>query len=145
MGEALQSNLLCFRVRGFCGHQSDMGLNQPQVAILTALCLVVGISLQIVSCIVNKDGWPMLGILSYTIPPVIMALIGRPQDDQDDGRQKWQYFLWGFMVISFFGMPIVLIHGGTLGPWPSILSFIGTFTMLGGVALFILGGKQQSE
>ena len=54
---------------------------------------------QIAACIVNKDGWPLFGLVTYVLPPIVIALIGPPDTSHSkDPKMRWILWMGGFMV-----------------------------------------------
>merc|ERR1711959_275744 len=103
-------------------HSRSMGVGAaatPLKSVCSAFCLVAGMGMQIASCIIEKNGWPMLGILTYAIPFALILLIASCRgpaaaEGQSDVADAWIGFLGGLMGLSFFGMPVVLVHNSSV-------------------------------
>merc|ERR1712216_996787 len=124
------------------------GLSPIALSIISAALLVLGFCLQIVACVIPDSNWyPMLGVLSYTIPPIPLFFLKNATDRE---ALKWGEFVSGFMYLSVFGMPVCLIHGGLIGWLPFILSLVGSLVFIGGFHILffsstLLGKTDRSD
>merc|ERR1712023_535128 len=100
--------------------QNSMGAGRdtaPQwQGILSALFFVGGIGCQVGAVIEAKNGWPMLGLAGYVLPPVALVALGKPEDcdssDPSYNRKKWHGFLVGLTCICVWGVPVVMATAG---------------------------------
>merc|ERR1711907_310504 len=121
------------------------GLSPIALSIISAALLVFGFCLQIVACVLPDSNWyPLLGVLSFALPPLPIVLLERCGNAQDlpEGKMnflKWSQFLSGFMYLSVFGMPIVLLHSSTITVVPFALSLAGSLTFIAGFNVLTVG------
>lgn len=82
---------------------------------LLSVCLSAGFLLSILSCALYGNWWPLLVVFTYAIAPLPNALFGRyvssdPLADVSTSVADFGKFLTAMLVVSGFGLPVVLAH-----------------------------------
>eukprot|EP01113_Clastostelium_recurvatum_P045219 TRINITY_DN773_c0_g2_i1.p1 TRINITY_DN773_c0_g2~~TRINITY_DN773_c0_g2_i1.p1 ORF type:complete len:130 (-),score=33.44 TRINITY_DN773_c0_g2_i1:126-515(-) len=86
-----------------------------KIIIGLAACLAVGLLMNILSCALYQNAYPILVVVAYFLAPFPNLICGRHEDhsfsgDGGSGIKDLGFFLTGFLVISGFGIPAVLAH-----------------------------------
>jgi len=77
--------------------------------------LALGLLLNILSCALYSNAYPILVVVAYFLAPFPNLICGKHEDHSFSGEggsgiKDLGYFLTGFLVISGFGIPAVLAH-----------------------------------
>jgi len=89
----------------------------------------VGMTLLILGCALPSfaNWWPFFVSIFYLIAPIPTVIARRYQDDigSSNACKELALFLTAGIVISAFGLPVVLMHSGVIEPVASILVLAG--------------------
>ncbi|KAJ3025378.1 UNVERIFIED_CONTAM: Vacuolar protein sorting-associated protein 55 [Siphonaria sp. JEL0065] len=122
--------------------------SNPMAAIIAlAFSLSVGILLVVLSSALYNNWLPLLVVLTYILAPlpnlIAKRVAGNSDYYSDDSRGILEtgYFLTSVFVVSGFGLPLSLAHGGLITEMAMYLSLSGGlliyFTILGYLKFFI--------
>ena len=123
-----------------------MGASTNDVIICSAAA-GVSLSLLLVGCGVNKNWWLCLQFLPFVFIPIPIAFCGIVDDDigYSDGPDLFRAFGWfmtGITLITLFGIPLVMLHVGTI----SLGLFMwGLASTICGIFAWIWAIKPSSE
>ncbi|KAJ3246022.1 Vacuolar protein sorting-associated protein 55 [Chytriomyces hyalinus] len=122
--------------------------SNPMAAIIAlAFSLSVGILLVILSSALFNNWLPLLVVLTYILAPipnwVCKRIAGNSDFYSDDNRGVLEtgYFMTSVLVVSGFGLPLVLAHSELITMTAMYLSLTGGlmiyFTILGYIKFFV--------
>ncbi|KAI8611295.1 vacuolar protein sorting 55 [Chytriomyces sp. MP71] len=124
------------------------GPSNPMAVIISlAFSLSVGILLVILSSALFSNWLPLLVVLTYVLAPipnwVAKRIAGNSDFFSDDNRGVLEagYFITSLLVVSGFGLPLVLAHSELITSTAMYLSLAGGlliyFTILGYLKFFV--------
>ncbi|XP_062382729.1 leptin receptor gene-related protein-like [Sardina pilchardus] len=107
----------------------------------------IGLTFLLLSCALDQYGvyWPFFVLIFYVLCPIPHFIARRVSDDGDSGSnacRELAYFLTSGIVVSAFGLPIVLAHAFVIqwgacglvlaGNTVIFLTILGFFLVFGG-------------
>jgi len=119
---------------------------------LIALCFfaVLGLILTIVSCVLNKNAYPLLLVIMYVVVFIPDWICRRAHFDEreccvEHCSDRYEtyistgHFFTAFLGVSGISLPIVLFRAGLLLESAFILSLVGIVLFVASVVAFIHG------
>ena len=103
-------------------------------AVWQTLCLAflfsIAIFLQILSCALYDNWYPLLNLIAYVLAPIPLCLFARANnsslfDSGSKNAQHWAEFITLFLVTLIVGLPFVLVHLGVVEIGAALLNFSG--------------------
>eukprot|EP01112_Ceratiomyxa_fruticulosa_P009929 TRINITY_DN2608_c0_g2_i1.p1 TRINITY_DN2608_c0_g2~~TRINITY_DN2608_c0_g2_i1.p1 ORF type:complete len:128 (-),score=24.33 TRINITY_DN2608_c0_g2_i1:91-474(-) len=115
---------------------------------LSAL-LACGLLLNILSCALYHSAYPILVIVAYFLAPFPNLICAGNADgltETDSGIKDLGYFLTGFLVVSGFGIPIVLAHAEIIQLAALLMSLAGGLIVYGTILVYLhfFHGKEEN-
>ncbi|XP_012672948.1 leptin receptor gene-related protein [Clupea harengus] len=107
----------------------------------------IGLTFLLLSCALDQYGvyWPFFVLIFYVLCPIPHFIAKRVSDDGDSGSNVYRelaYFLTSGIVVSAFGLPMVLAHVSVIqwgacglvlaGNTVIFLTILGFFLVFGG-------------
>ncbi|KAJ2427254.1 Vacuolar protein sorting-associated protein 55 [Coemansia sp. RSA 2524] len=116
-----------------------------------SVCLAAGFLLSILSCALYGNWWPLLVVFTYAIAPLPNAIFGQyvsadPLADVSSSVADFGRFLTSVLVVSGFGLPVVLSHAGIITSMAMFMSISGGVLVYGTIIVYsTLFREQQSD
>ncbi|KAJ2304422.1 Vacuolar protein sorting-associated protein 55 [Coemansia sp. RSA 2706] len=115
-----------------------------------SVCLAVGFLLSILSCALYGNWWPLLVVFTYALAPLPNAIFGRyvsmdPLADVSSSVADFGRFLTSMLVVSGFGLPVVLAHAGIITFMAMAMSITGGVLVYGTIIVYSTLFREQSE
>ncbi|KAJ2001895.1 Vacuolar protein sorting-associated protein 55 [Coemansia thaxteri] len=113
-----------------------------------SVCLAGGFLLSILSCALYGNWWPVVVVLTYAVAPIPNAVFGRyvstdPLADVSSSVADLGRFLTSVLIVSGFGLPVVLAHSGIITAAAMAMSVCGGVLVYG--TIIVYGAMFQNQ
>jgi len=111
--------------------------------IILAFMLSIGALLNIVGCVIyaSKDWLPFTVVVMYFLAPIPNVVCEKCFStnftNDKKGYPDLGYFLTGFILVSGFGLPLVLLHAERIVWQAAVLSLVGGIIVYATVLAYI--------
>ncbi|KAJ2353690.1 Vacuolar protein sorting-associated protein 55 [Coemansia erecta] len=115
-----------------------------------SVCLAAGFLLSILSCALYGNWWPLVVVFTYAVAPLPNAIFGRyvsadPLADVSSSVADFGRFLTSMLVVSGFGLPVVLSHAGIITSMAMFMSISGGVLVYGTIIVYSTLFREQSD
>ncbi|KAJ1743571.1 Vacuolar protein sorting-associated protein 55 [Coemansia sp. RSA 1086] len=115
-----------------------------------SICLAAGFLLSILSCALYGNWWPLLVVFTYALAPLPNAIFGRyvtsdPLADVSSSVADFGRFMTAVLVVSGFGLPVVLSHAGIITSMAMYMSIIGGVLVYGTIIVYSTLFREQQD
>eukprot|EP00003_Mantamonas_plastica_P028030 TRINITY_DN618_c0_g1_i2.p1 TRINITY_DN618_c0_g1~~TRINITY_DN618_c0_g1_i2.p1 ORF type:complete len:196 (-),score=16.64 TRINITY_DN618_c0_g1_i2:15-602(-) len=113
----------------------------PKTILGFSLMLCVGLVLNILACVLHNNWLPIIIVLTYLLAPLPNVMCP-PSDPNGYVTSSHDYghvgeFLTGALLVSGFGLPLVLLHAEQIGVEAFLLGLFGGLIVYGTVVVWI--------
>ncbi|KAJ1729521.1 Vacuolar protein sorting-associated protein 55 [Coemansia biformis] len=115
-----------------------------------SVCLAAGFLLSILSCALYGNWWPLLVVFTYALAPAPNAIFGQyvssdPLADVSSSVADFGRFLTAVLVVSGFGLPVVLAHAGIIAPTAMAMSIVGGILVYGTIIAYSALFRERTD
>ncbi|KAJ2719255.1 Vacuolar protein sorting-associated protein 55 [Coemansia sp. Benny D115] len=115
-----------------------------------SVCLAAGFLLSILSCALYGNWWPLVVVFTYAIAPLPNAVFGGyvssdPLADVSSSVADFGRFLTSILVVSGFGLPVVLAHSGIITTAAMTMSVVGGILVYGTIIVYSTLFRSRQE
>ncbi|KAJ2686609.1 Vacuolar protein sorting-associated protein 55 [Coemansia spiralis] len=115
-----------------------------------SVCLACGFLLSILSCALYGNWWPLVVVFTYAFAPLPNAIFGRyvssdPLADVSSSVADFGRFLTSILIVSGFGLPLVLAHSGIITTAAMLMSVGGGLLVYGTIIVYSTLFRAQSD
>eukprot|EP01110_Echinostelium_bisporum_P003404 TRINITY_DN1830_c0_g1_i1.p1 TRINITY_DN1830_c0_g1~~TRINITY_DN1830_c0_g1_i1.p1 ORF type:complete len:127 (+),score=7.41 TRINITY_DN1830_c0_g1_i1:60-440(+) len=110
-----------------------------KIIIGLAACLAIGLVLNILACVLYKNGWPILVAIAYFLAPFPNIICGRTNayGEVHAAAKDWGFFFTGFLVTLGFGIPSILAHSQIITLDALFLALAGGIIVYGTILVYL--------
>ncbi|KAJ2778894.1 Vacuolar protein sorting-associated protein 55 [Coemansia javaensis] len=121
-------------------HAHIQAIDAQKIAVLS-VCLAAGFLLSILSCALYGNWWPLLVVATYALAPAPNAIFGQyvsadPLADASSSVADFGRFLTAVLVVSGFGLPVVLAHAEIITSTAMTMSIVGGVLVYGTIIAY---------